>query len=341
MQKEGFSKINEASTGLVLTSLLLGSSKENILDVTSLARERGINITTIEKLISAYLPNEYLWNGKYKIGMKDDFKKNLSLLAEHGISIPIVAEKEKELLVMPNIRLQKNLEWLERYGLYSDTLGNALLDDFLSALMSKNIPEIIDLWIESHPLGIQYIEDNLSALSSYLSFDSLLFYKLYLSQKKPGNSAFRLTVSNGIKKLHLRKEISKDSISYYGITDLISAKNIVKKKEMHFKQEEKYMQCAKESLTETISDNIFDNPFIIALNRFSDSSETLLYDIHGVKISKLKVLRIYDSLYKKGLGNTIDSLLFSIFYQKIVSEEEYHWVVREVIRAIDIEGEIV
>lgn len=341
MQKEGFSKLNEETSGLRLCALLLASTKENITTITSLAQERGINITTIEKLVSAFISNNYRWDGKYKVGKKEDFQKNLSLLAEHGISIPVVADKEKEVLIISHTKLQKNLEWLERYGLYTDTIGDTLLDDFLSALTSQNIPENIDLWIESHPLGIQYIRDNLSALSSYLSCDSLLFYKLYLSQKKPGNMAFRLTVSNGIKKLHLKKEINKDSISYYGITNIASAKNIVKKKEIHFAQEKEYIKCAKQSLKDTISDNIFNYPFIVALNRFSDSSESLLYDIHGIKISKLKVLRLYDSLYKNGLGNTVDSLLFSIFYQKIVSEEEYHWVMKEVMSAIDTEGEII
>lgn len=341
MQKEGFSKLNEESSGLRLCALLLASTKENITTITSLAQERGINITTIEKLVSAFISNNYRWDGKYKVGKKEDFQKNLSLLAEHGISIPVVADKEKEVLIISHTKLQKNLEWLERYGLYTDTIGDTLLDDFLSALTSQNIPENIDLWIESHPLGIQYIRDNLSALSSCLSCDSLLFYKLYLSQKKPGNMAFRLTVSNGIKKLHLKKEINKDSISYYGITNIASAKSIVKKKEIHFAQEKEYIKCAKQSLKDTISDNIFNYPFIVALNRFSDSSESLLYDIHGIKISKLKVLRLYDSLYKNGLGNTVDSLLFSIFYQKIVSEEEYHWVMKEVMSAIDTEGEII
>ncbi len=341
MQKEGFSKLNEETSGLRLCALLLASTKENITTITSLAQERGINITTIEKLVSAFISNNYRWDGKYKVGKKEDFQKNLSLLAEHGISIPVVADKEKEVLIISHTKLQKNLEWLERYGLYTDTIGDTLLDDFLSALTSQNIPENIDLWIESHPLGIQYIRDNLSALSSCLSCDSLLFYKLYLSQKKPGNMAFRLTVSNGIKKLHLKKEINKDSISYYGITNIASAKNIVKKKEIHFAQEKEYIKCAKQSLKDTISDNIFNYPFIVALNRFSDSSESLLYDIHGIKISKLKVLRLYDSLYKNGLGNTVDSLLFSIFYQKIVSEEEYHWVMKEVMSAIDTEGEII
>ena len=214
MQDVGFVRFREDTSGLILTSLLLGSTKEIIEDVTSLARERGINLTTSQQLISAYLPRTYLWNGRYHIGKMEDFKKNLVLLAEHGISIPDVSSKIKELLTISNSRLQNNLEWLERYGLYKDTVSDLLLDDFLSALMSKNIPEVIDLWIESHPLGIVYVKNNLSVLSSYVSDDVLLFYKLHMSLMQNDVSPFRLTVSNGVKKLHLRKEFTNDTIPY-------------------------------------------------------------------------------------------------------------------------------
>lgn len=340
MQDVGFVRFREDTSGLILTSLLLGSTKEIIEDVTSLARERGINLTTSQQLISAYLPRTYLWNGRYHIGKMEDFKKNLVLLAEHGISIPDVSSKAKELLTISNSRLQNNLEWLERYGLYKDTVSDLLLDDFLSALMSKNIPEVIDLWIESHPLGIVYVKNNLSVLSSYVSDDVLLFYKLHMSLMQNDVSPFRLTVSNGVKKLHLRKEFTNDTIPYLGIYDLESAKEVTKTFEILFEKQDKYMNCARLSLTNSISDNVFDYPYIVSMNHFSDSHETLLYDIAGIKISKLKVLRIYDSLCKCGLGDSLDALLFAVTYHKLFTEYEYHKLVVTIKEEVEKEGEI-
>ena len=340
MQDVGFVRFREDTSGLILTSLLLGSTKEIIEDVTSLARERGINLTTSQQLISAYLPRTYLWNGRYHIGKMEDFKKNLVLLAEHGISIPDVSSKAKELLTISNSRLQNNLEWLERYGLYKDTVSDLLLDDFLSALMSKNIPEIIDLWIESHPLGIVYVKNNLSVLSSYVSDDVLLFYKLHMSLMQNDVSPFRLTVSNGVKKLHLRKEFTNDTIPYLGIYDLESAKEVTKTFEILFEKQDKYMNCARLSLTNSISDNVFDYPYIVSMNHFSDPHETLLYDIAGIKISKLKVLRIYDSLCKCGLGDSLDALLFAVTYHKLFTEYEYHKLVVTIKEKVEKEGEI-
>ena len=340
MQDVVFVRFHEDTSGLILTSLLLGSTKKIIEDVTSLARERGINLTTSQQLISAYLPRTYLWNGRYHIGKMEDFKKNLVLLAEHGISIPDVSSKIKELLTISNSRLQNNLEWLERYGLYKDTVSDLLLDDFLSALMSKNIPEVIDLWIESHPLGIVYVKNNLSVLSSYVSDDVLLFYKLHMSLMQNDVSPFRLTVSNGVKKLHLRKEFTNDTIPYLGIYDLESAKEVTKTFEILFEKQDKYMNCARLSLTNSISDNVFDYPYIVSMNHFSDPHETLLYDIAGIKISKLKVLRIYDSLCKCGLGDSLDALLFAVTYHKLFTEYEYHKLVVTIKEEVEKEGEI-
>lgn len=340
MQDVGFVRFHEDTSGLILTSLLLGSTKKIIEDVTSLARERGINLTTSQQLISAYLPRTYLWNGRYHIGKMEDFKKNLVLLAEHGISIPDVSSKAKELLTISNSRLQNNLEWLERYGLYKDTVSDLLLDDFLSALMSKNIPEIIDLWIESHPLGIVYVKNNLSVLSSYVSDDVLLFYKLHMSLMQNDVSPFRLTVSNGVKKLNLRKAFTDDTIPYLGIYDLESAKEVTKTFEILFEKQDKYMNCARLSLTNSISDNVFDYPYIVSMNHFSDPHETLLYDIAGIKISKLKVLRIYDSLCKCGLGDSLDALLFAVTYHKLFTEYEYHKLVVTIKEEVEKEGEI-
>lgn len=337
MQKEGFSKLNEESSGLILSTLLLASTKESITTITSLAQKRGINITTIEKLVSAYIPNEYIYDGKYRIGRKEDFQKNVSLLVEHGISIPYVAEKEKEILILTNKRLQENLEWLERYGLYSEETETSLLDDFLSALKSPYIPEMIDIWIESHPLGLRYIKNNLTALSTNIETNKLLFHKLHLSATIGNNEAFRLIMSNGVKKLLLRKEITNDDIEYQGIHDMESAKRVNNQKEIHLKMEKKYQRIAKESLHHAISSTIFDYPEIISLARFSDSKESLLYDINGLRISKLKVLRIYNALCEQNLGKTIDALLFAITYHKILTEEEYNDLVINITQTTGLE----
>lgn len=322
MQKLQFPKIDEQRQGLLLATYLLATTKQSLEEVVSIGQNRGINITTLSQLVSAFIPKKYLYDG-YDISRKEDFKKNLTLLGEHGISIPLVAEKEKELLVLSSSKLQNNLEWLERYGLYSSMQEEALLDDFLSALKSQNIPEIIDLWIENHSLGLLYIKNNLSALSSYITKNSLLFFKLYKAEKDHLNDAFRMTLSNGVKKLSLRKEMTKDNLEYHGIYNIESAITTTDYRAPFFMKEPSLEKIAKDSTNNSIHDNIFEKPEIASLNRFSSSKDTLLYDINGLKISKLKVLRIYDALCQNNLGNTTEALLYAICYNKIITKEEY------------------
>ena len=337
MQKLEFFKLDEKTEGLLLTTYLLATTKENLEEITKIAQQRGINMTTIERLVSIYISDGYKYDGKYSIGKKEDFKKNVQLLVEHGISIPYVAEKEKDLLILANKKLQENLEWLERYGLYSEESEISLLDDFLSALKSPYIPEMIDLWIESHPLGLRYIKNNLTALSTNIETNKLIFHKLHLSATIGNNEAFRLTMSNGVKKLLLRKEITNDDIEYQGISDIASAKRINGQKEVHFKMEKEYQRIAKESIHHAISSTIFECPEIEYLDRFSDSEESLLYNINNLRISKLKVLRIYNALCEQNLGKTIDALLFAITYHKILTEEEYNDLVINITQTTGLE----
>ena len=317
MEKLNFPKIDEKTQGLLLTTYLLKTTKETIEEITKLALSKKIDISILEELVPAFIKDDK------ELSRMEDFKNNLSLLTEHGINIARVAEKEKDLLIISNNQLNQSLRWLECYGLYRTNTENNLLDDFLSALKSKNIPEIIDLWIENHSLGTLYIKNNLSALSTYLSDQTLLFFKLYQAEHKNLNNAFRLTMSNGVKKLSLRKELTNDAYEYEKIKDIPSAFLETSYKKPIFRLEKEYDKVAKKALYDKISDQIFDNSDIISLNKYSDK-ETLLYNIDGLKISKLKVLRIYNALCQNNLGNTLDALLYAICYNKIITEKEYN-----------------
>ena len=330
MQKLEFPKIDEKEEGLLLVTYLIATNKDALEEVAAFAQERGINLTELKNLVCAFIANDYLYNNKHIIGRKDDFRKNISLLVEHGISIPAIINKGKDLLIINNEKLQNNLNWLECYGLYSTMQEESLLDDFITALKSQNIPEVIDLWLENHQLGLQYIKNNLSILASHMSNQAILFYKLYKSEKENKNDAFRLTVSNGVKKLSLRKEMTHNNIDYQGIHDKESALIVTKHQKPIFAREKDYEQVAKKSIYNKISDDIFTREEIISLNRFSDLKETLLYDINGLKVSKLKVLRIYDALCKNNLGESLESLLYAICYNKIITKEEYNKLIIDI-----------
>lgn len=334
MQQLEFPKLDEGKDGLLLITYLIATTEESLEEVTTIARERGINMSILSRIVSAFIPNKYLFDNKYKIGRKEDFKRNLKTLSEHGISIPEVAKKEKELLITDSNSLKRNLDWLEKYGLFSKAEEDTLLDDFLSVLKSKNIPEIIDLWIENHDLGLTYIKNNLTALSMNLNKRSLIFYKLYISNKEQRKDAFRITVSNGVKKLNLKKEFTHDEIDYDGAKNMVISESIASLRDFSKNGNIFNQIAAKNSINRQIQEETINFPEITALNKFNDKKNTLLYDFDGTKISKLKVLRIYDSLCREKRGHSLNSLLYAIEYQKIMSSDEKDRVKQAVSQAI-------
>ena len=69
---------------------------------------------------------------------------------------------------------------------------------------------------------------------------------------------------------------------------------------------------------------IFDNRYIQKINTFSDDQEPLIYNFDGIRISKIKVLRIFNILIKNSIIGNLDSFMFSISYNTIISEDNYN-----------------
>lgn len=338
LQKENFPKLEEESQGLILTAILLYSNKKTATEIIKLAQQKGIRIEQLPTICAILLDQTKSINSKLKIKASSiDFKDNVALLSERGISIPYVVETCKELLIIPSQYLRYNIDIFEKYGFSIAESNKSLLSASLSSLKAKNFTRIVDLFIETHPLGLEYMKDNLSVISQDLLADDLLFYKLYQSQVVETEGAFRLTVSEGIQKLQLRGAITNNQISYQGIQDKKTALEITKAYQVPIVEKDTLDKLLEKDNYHIISDQIFDNQYIKILNRFSDRDETLIYDINGIRISKLKVLRIYDILLKNTVAEDLNSLLYAITYNTILTKEQYQKLVIDIKTATGIE----
>lgn len=338
LQKENFPKLKEESQGLILTALLLYSNKKIATEMIKLAQQKGIRIEQLPTICAILVDQTKSINSKLKIKASSiDFKDNVALLAERGISIPYVVKTCKELLVIPSHQLRYNIDIFEKYGFSITENDKSLLSAALSSLTAKNFTEIVDLFIESHPLGLEYMKDNLSVISQALTTDDLLFYKLYQSQAPEAEGAFRLTVSEGIQKLQLRGAITNNKIPYQGIIDKKTALEITNAYQVPTTEKDKLDKLLEKDRYHIISDQIFDNQYIKNLNRFSDRDETLIYDINGLRISKLKVLRIYDILLRNTVTENLNNLLYAITYNTILTKEQYEKLVIDIKTTTGIE----
>lgn len=341
-----YPKIDEKKFGYTLSSLVLASDIETIKQVTTLAGNKKITPEKLllipsvlikpikstvksQKNVKFMILDEAFYdrNRPYIAGASVDFVKNISLLEKYGLPVRVVYERCRELLAFPNEILENNLELFLEYGFSFREKRTRLIDSALSALFSKSFCEIVDQFIEIHPYGIKYLRDNLSCIKTITRADDILFYNIYYSLLENKDVAFRSIISNNRDYLSLAGNVnSRFSINYMGITDSnkYSVTNTIIPE---FKDKYKYLEILKKDSNRSIDVDIFDNKYIQMINIFSDRNEPLIYDFAGIRISKIKVLRVFNTLLKNGIDASIDSFLFALTYKTIISQKDYERLV--------------
>ncbi|MDY5992816.1 MAG: hypothetical protein SPJ06_02350 [Bacilli bacterium] len=323
-----------------LMSLLLGSDKETIsrcvglatsnkLKVEQLLRIPGVLIKRENGTILSKRYNKFRIVGYdsdnykdevYIVGSFKDFEKNIYSLSKYGLSIKNVFNRCPLVLVIPNEILSDNLETFLEYGFTFKDRSNNLFDKAMPALLCNNLAEVIDQFIEIHPYGISYLRQNLSCIKTVSSCFDTMFYKIYYSIMMNGiNEAFITVISNNKSFLCFK---SLESEEYLNINDNNKAE-ITNTIIPEFTDRGKYMEIIKNTDL-SIDFEIFDNEFIQNINVYSDKEEPLIYNFDGIRISKIKVLRIFNALLKNHVLANMDSFMFSVTYNTIINQNDYN-----------------
>lgn len=323
-----------------LMSLLLGADKETISKCVSLAISNKLKVEQLLRIPGVLIKRE---NGTilskrynkfrivgydsdnyrdevYIVGSFKDFEKNIYSLSKYGLSIKNVFNRCPLVLVIPNEILSDNLETFLEYGFTFKDRSNNLFDKAMPALLCNNLAEVIDQFIEIHPYGISYLRQNLSCIKTVSSCFDTMFYKIYYSIMKKGiNEAFITVISNNksflcFKNLESEEYLDINDNNKVEITNTITPE---------FTDRDKYMEIIKNTDL-SIDIEIFDNEFIQNINVYSDKEEPLIYNFDGIRISKIKVLRIFNALLKNHVLADIDSFMFSITYNTIINQNDYN-----------------
>lgn len=323
-----------------LMSLLLGSDKETISKCVSLATSNKLKVEQLLRIPGVLIKRE---NGTilskrynkfrivgydsdnykdevYIVGSFKDFEKNIYSLSKYGLSIKNVFNRCPLVLVIPNEILSDNLETFLEYGFTFKDRSNNLFDKAMPALLCNNLAEVIDQFIEIHPYGISYLRQNLSCIKTVSSCFDTMFYKIYYSIMKKGiNDSFITVISNNKSFLCFK---NLDSEEYLNINDNNKAE-ITNTIIPEFTDRGKYMEIIKNTDL-SIDFEIFDNEFIQNINIYSDKEEPLIYNFDGIRISKIKVLRIFNALLKNHVLANMDSFMFSVTYNTIINQNDYN-----------------
>lgn len=340
LKKNGYDVKDE----YLLMGLIIGSDELTIDRISSLAFARGLlpdevlkigsilikqscNIVKSSLIHDRFLIFNFIDPNLYVFGASDDFEKNIKELSKWGISVRYVYERAPQVLCSSNIVLTHNLALFQEYGFSLKTKTNKLSSPVMSMLMNYTTYQIIDRFIEVHPLGIEYLRENLSILKQIKRLDDLVFYKLYYSSKNDkDNSAFMLIVDSN-SYLCMQGKVSGLSSIYYDSYASINEDNkyiITKAYTPVYTRD--YYALVKNEIDHDIDARVFDSPYIQHINKYSDKKEALVYDFDGIRISKLKVLRIFDALLNAGILLDDESFLFAVLFNTIISQEDYEKV---------------
>lgn len=343
LSKLGLEKLDEEENGYQLMSLVLASDKETIGNTVKFALKKRILNNLLVVMPSAFISSENnsfnnIGNKKFKImdsafinnykpyivGCDLEFRNNALLLEKYGLSVKYVLDKCPLLLMISSEKLSNNLELFLEYGFSFNGKKKRLVNSALMALTADNFSEIVDQFIEIHPFGVKYLRDNLSSIKTVKRADDILFYNIYYSRLFENDDvAFRRVISNNTEYLCICGNINdRFRKSYYGINDS-NKREITNTIIPIFNAKNRYLEVLEKDYDRVIDVSIFDNEYIQKINVFSDEVEPLIYNFGGIRISKIKVLRIFNILIKNGILASLDSLLFAITYNTIISAENY------------------
>ena len=336
-------KIDEKENGYFLMSLVLAGDKESIARTMKFILSKNVLVEKLFKIPSVFISEDntefnrektnrfkivdysiFSEDKPYIVGTAERFRNNTLLLERYGLSLKSILDKYPQVLIVDSERLYNNLEMFLEYG-FSFTKNKRLIDSSLSALTSIRFCDIVDQFIEVHPYGIKYLRDNLSCIKTISSAFDVIFYSIYYSNVLEGEDrAFRRIISNNREYLCLQGDINnRFGEAYMGLTDTnkVSVTNTFIPK---FKDQDKYKNILEKNKYRVIDVDIFDNRYIQKINTFSDDQEPLIYNFDGIRISKIKVLRIFNILIKNGIMSNLDSFMFSVSYNTIISENNYN-----------------
>ena len=293
-------KIRLCNNNEMLRKILLNTSVKRLEDIIEIGEKNNIPLSDLAKHPNLLVVSDD--NKEYK-----NFVYNISIVLEMKMNVASVFKSNYSLLVMDYKLLLKNVRFYSLYGLDINYNKDKLSSTCLSGLCSNNVLDNMDRFIEMG--AYDYIKQNQSRLKSH---DALLFYKGYYAMKH-GIGFINSFANTG--KLYMENStlnglgINKDN--YMRMTNCINP--------YIDNQDDMMKMVDKNSEISDMSINYDDILYGLEEYRVND----VLYDIEGVLVSRLKVIRIFRSLEDNNDIDIKNKLMFALCYKKIMNNDDY------------------
>lgn len=251
------------------------------------------------------------------IGGYEDFKKNIELFASLGVDINKSYKKSAYYFEKSHDHILTGIKNFELYGISSDKYLNTL-----SSFANHKQLDILDMFIELD--AFEYVINNMSRVN--LAPTSLLFYKLFEARKKgiKPESLYR-----GKNSLYFPNELTNDSFSFQGVSkdNYLDITNPYTERKPIY---DAYDECIKKSNNNTIINSF--NSYVKIIKLLDDNfiprddnnyPDMRLYNIDGIRISRMKVIRYISTLLFNGLDESFDMLMYAITKNSLLTSDEY------------------
>lgn len=248
-----------------------------------------------------------------EIGTQEDFIKNVEFFVSQGLDISSIYENNYSCFDLPHEHIKIGIKNYNLYGIPKDIYLKTL-----SAFQTRKHADSFDQFIE---LGyFDYVKDNLSR--SLLLPDAPMFYKiaranqLDLKIKRVMGTAFP-------------SDITYDSKTYLGI-DRTNGEVQTRRYFPEFLNKAHFDKAIFESDNNNIVLSQHDELIRAIDKKYSSEEDEMVYIIGGIRISKLKVMRIYNTLKMASLDGTLDSLMYAVTRNSIITREQYKAIEKEI-----------
>ena len=314
--------------GYVLSKILLYTSKEDLIKLMDYNKKYNLTEVLIK------YPTIYYRRIKSNIGKNgslDNFFKNIKFLEDNIFDIHKVKDKCPIFFTFSNKTVVKNYEILKLYGI------DFTSDESYAFLNASHLDSSIDLFIESGLFN--YACENKSRLMQ--GGDLICARVKYAKKLKDLNLEhgcdypYRMYTSVDGKKLTLKKEFIDKKETIYG-SSVDETYKLYDKITINEENTDIYDKIIKGSTTNSVTNISLTNKIGLLLDELFKESN-LIYNFNGVKISRIKVLRLLETfIMTPNMVIDTELLRYIITYNSIVDSNELE-IINECIKKLGLE----
>ena len=268
-------------------------------------------------------------------GKMDYLLGNIELLNKKGFPVDEIYDKNETFFIRKYQTQEKVFDILTKYGILFRYPNNNIKYAF-SVLDTLDVATRLDIGIECG--CYDYYQDNLTKLST----NEINIYKIKLARSLgvSEDEIFSMRYNNqkdGQKKV-IKDSFKKNDKFGHSIKETFEIyKNVNKKEYIDYNNLQLYNMIVNNSRNDKITEISLNDLFIEQLDSNFKHNE-LIYNFDGVIISRLKVLRIYQSLISSSsIMPSAEVLLYSITKYSMLNEEEI-FKIQKCLKSIKYKG---